>query len=359
MNRAFWNRRRVFLTGHTGFKGSWLALWLSSLGSEVTGYARAPLATQPLYDLLKLDDRITSVIGDVTDRASLETAIKDASPEIVIHMAAQPLVQLSYEDPVDTYNTNVMGTVHLLDVVRSVPSVRSTVIVTTDKCYQNNEWIWPYREADRLGGDDPYSNSKACAELVTHAFIKSYFTRDAGAASTSLVASARAGNVIGGGDWAGNRLIPDVVRAKQNAEKLVLRNPYATRPWQFVLEPLRGYLALAEALSETGTDFVGGWNFGPVEEDSQSVEWVIRRFCEHFDYADGFTIDAGEFHPEKQLLRLDISKAGHQLNWRPAMPLSEALRFTADWYTAHLRAEDDIETSLRQIAEYEKLVGIG
>ena len=359
MNRAFWNGRRVFLTGHTGFKGSWLALWLSSLGSEVTGYARAPLATQPLYDLLKLDGRITSVIGDVTDRARLETAIKDASPEIVIHMAAQPLVQLSYEDPVDTYNTNVMGTVHLLDVVRSVPSVRSTVIVTTDKCYQNNEWIWPYREADRLGGDDPYSNSKACAELVTHAFIKSYFTRDAGAAAISLVASARAGNVIGGGDWAGNRLIPDVVRAKQNAEKLVLRNPHATRPWQFVLEPLRGYLALAEALSESGTDFVGGWNFGPVEEDSQSVEWVVRRFCEHFDYADGFTIDAGEFHPEKQLLRLDISKAAYQLKWRPAMPLSEALRFTADWYAAHLRAEDDIETSLRQIAEYETLVGIG
>ena len=358
MNKAFWNGRRVVRTGHTGFKGSWLALWLSSLGSEVTGYARAPLDTQPLYDLMKLDNRVTSVIGDVTDRASLEQAIKDASPETVIHMAAQPLVQLSYEDPVDTYNTNVMGTVHLLDVIRSVSSVRSTVIVTTDKCYQNNEWIWPYREADRLGGDDPYSNSKACAELVTHAFTKSYFTKDAGAAATSLVASARAGNVIGGGDWAGNRLIPDVVRAKQNAEKLVLRNPQATRPWQFVLEPLRGYLELAEALSESGTDFVGGWNFGPVEEDSQSVEWVVRRFCEHFDYADGFTIDAGEFHPEKQLLRLDISKAAHQLNWRPAMPLSEALCFTADWYAAHLSEQDDIETSLRQIAEYETLVGI-
>lgn len=358
MNRAFWNGRRVFVTGHTGFKGSWLALWLSSLGSVVTGYARAPLETQPLYDLLKLDDRMTSIIGDVTDRASLEKAIKYASPEIVIHMAAQPLVQLSYEDPVDTYNTNVMGTVHLLDVVRSVSSVRSTVVVTTDKCYQNNEWIWPYREADRLGGDDPYSNSKACAELVTHAFTKSYFTGDASAAVASLVASARAGNVIGGGDWAANRLIPDVVRAKQKAEKLVLRNPYATRPWQFVLEPLRGYLALAEALSEAGTDFIGGWNFGPVEEDTQSVEWVVRRFCEHFDYADGFKIDAGEFHPEKQLLRLDISKAAHQLKWRPAMPLSEALRFTADWYVAHLSAEDDVETSLRQIAEYETLVGI-
>ena len=269
MNPSFWKSRKVFLTGHTGFKGSWLALWLLSMGAEVCGYALDPPTDPSLYRLLDLDRQLKSIRGDVRDLAALQSAMRDFQPEIVIHMAAQPLVRLSYQSPVETYAVNVLGTVHLLEAVRNTPSVRSVVVVTSDKCYENQEWHWPYREHEPMGGHDPYSSSKGCAELVTAAYRRSFFHSNGRAGHPVAVASARAGNVIGGGDWALDRLVPDIMRAWAPSEPVIIRNPEAVRPWQHVLEPLAGYLALAERLFADGAAFAEAWNFGPADSDAR------------------------------------------------------------------------------------------
>jgi CDP-glucose 4,6-dehydratase len=355
MNTAFWRGKRVFVTGHTGFKGGWLCFWLRHLGAEVCGYALPPTISQTLFSDLRLSGDIQSLFGDITDRDQLMSALVDFKADIVIHMAAQPLVQKSFHDPHETFNTNVMGAVNLLEAVRQCETVRSCVIITTDKCYQNDEWVWPYRENDRLGGDDPYSNSKACAELVTHSYYKSFFSNGTADKPTCALATARAGNVIGGGDWADDRLIPDLVRALNKNEKLNLRNPKATRPWQFVMEPLRGYLTLAEKLYEAGQDYTGGWNFGPKSGETRSVEWVVDRFFDALNRPKDWHVANNSFFPEKQLLRLDISKASDRLHWQPVLSVDDGVRYTADWYAAFLDGADLYKISLDQLHHYEKI----
>ena len=272
----FWRGRRVFLTGHTGFKGGWLALWLQRLGADVTGYALDPPTTPSLFAVARVGAGMRSIINDIRDAETLAQAMREAQPEIVIHMAAQPLVRYSYQAPVETYATNVMGTVHLLEAVRQTDSVRAVVNVTSDKCYENREWVWGYRENEPMGGYDPYSNSKGCAELVTAAYRNSYFNPAQYSQHGVALASARAGNVIGGGDWAEDRLIPDILRAIAAGEAVNIRSPHAIRPWQHVLEPLSGYLLLAQRLIEDGPAHAEGWNFGPSEEDARPVQWIVE-----------------------------------------------------------------------------------
>ena len=276
VNRSFWKGRKVFLTGHTGFKGSWLSLWLDTLGANVTGYALDPPTQPSLFEQAEVAGVLRSICADIRDFPRLKSAVAECRPEVVIHMAAQSVVHRGYEDPIETYSSNIMGTVHLLEAVRQLGQPCVVVNVTSDKCYENREWIWGYREDDAMGGHDPYSNSKACAELVTSAFRNSYFqTEDFGRRRT-VVASARAGNVIGGGDWTADQLIPDLMRAFLSSEPCLIRNPSAIRPWQFVLEPLRGYLLLAERLAEDPGRFDSAWNFGPAEADAKPVSWIAR-----------------------------------------------------------------------------------
>jgi len=346
---AFWAGKRVFLTGHTGFKGSWLSLWLQIMGAKLTGFALTPPTTPALFEEARVADGMTSIIGDIRDREVLARALVDADPEIVIHMAAQPLVRASYDDPVGTYATNVMGTVHLLEAVRAAPSVRAACIVTTDKCYENREWPWGYREDEAMGGHDPYSNSKGCAELVTSAYRRSFF----GAGSRTGIASGRAGNVIGGGDWAVDRLIPDILQAFGEGREVLIRNPVATRPWQHVLEPLAGYLVLCQALWDNPEVAAGGWNFGPRDEDARPVEWIVRRMCEIWGEGAKWTRDQGEHPHEANYLKLDISKARAQLGWQPRWTLAEALDRIVTWQRAWLSGADMHEFTTRQIAAYE------
>ena len=329
---AFWAGKRVFLTGHTGFKGSWLSLWLQKMGAHVTGFALAPPTTPALFEVAQVARDMTSIIGDVRERAVLARALLDADPEIVIHMAAQPLVRASYDDPVGTYATNVMGTVHLLEAVRSAPSVRAACIVTTDKCYENREWAWGYREDEPMGGHDPYSNSKGCAELVTLAYRRSFF----GAANTPAIASGRAGNVIGGGDWATDRLIPDILRAVAKGEKVLIRNPLAIRPWQHVLEPLSGYLVLCQALCDAPETSAQAWNFGPREEDARPVQWIVERICALWGEGAGWVCDQSVQPHEAHYLKLDISRARADLGWNPRWTLAEALETIVAWHRAWL-----------------------
>lgn len=356
IGQSFWRGKRVFVTGHTGFKGAWLSFWLSKLNAEVVGFALPPSERHLLYGTLNLERKIKSVFGDITDTRALQDALISANPDIVLHLAAQPLVQLSFKDPVDTFATNVMGTVNILEAIRCCPSVKAAVIVTTDKCYQNMEWAWPYRETDKLGGDDPYSSSKACAELVTHAYVTSYFSNGQSCERTCAIATARAGNVIGGGDFADDRLIPDLVRSLANGSTLTLRNPNATRPWQFVLEPLQAYLLLAEKLYNEGQKYGGGWNFGPRSEDARSVEWVTKELCSRLNKTNGWDVQNKGYFPEKQLLRLDISKSEQLLGWSPSLTLEEGLRFTADWYANYLNGSDLLSFTNDQIERFERLV---
>jgi CDP-glucose 4,6-dehydratase len=352
----FWHGKRVFVTGHTGFKGSWLSLWLHSLGAEVHGYALEPPTDPSLFDLAGVGELVHSTIADVRDLGALQAAMAAARPEIVIHMAAQPLVRDSYRIPVETYAVNVMGTVNLLDAVRGCPTVRAVVNVTTDKCYENREWAWGYRENEPMGGYDPYSSSKGCSELVTAAYRSSFFNAQQCNGSTpqhgAAVASARAGNVIGGGDWAADRLIPDCIRAILAGAPVAIRNPHAIRPWQHVLEPLSGYLLLAQRLCEQGPRYASGWNFGPADDDARPVGWIVERLCTAWGDGASFQLDGGEHPHEAHYLKLDCSKARAELGWRPRWSLEKALDLIVDWTRAYRDGNGLREVCLRQIEEY-------
>jgi len=348
----FWQGKRVFLTGHTGFKGSWLCLWLSGMGAEVTGYALEPPTEPSLFVQARVDELVRSVIADVRDLERLAGEMAAAAPEIVIHMAAQPLVRDSYKIPVETYSINVMGTVHLLEAVRRSPTVRAVVNVTTDKVYENREWVWGYRENEPFGGYDPYSNSKACSELVTAAYRSSYFNPAAYQQHGVAVASARAGNVIGGGDWATDRLVPDIFRAILAGHPVRIRNPYATRPWQHVLEPLSGYLHLAQKLFAEGTRWAGGWNFGPHDDDAWPVEQLVQYLCAAWGGAADYRLDAGDHPHEAHYLKLDCSKARSELGWRPRWGLAKALESIVVWTKAYQQNDDLRAEVFRQLNEY-------
>ena len=356
---SFWKNKKVFLTGHTGFKGSWLSLWLTSMGAEVTGFALPPSTESDIYNSCDLDSFIKkSVFADVKDLRAVEQAMKQASPDIVIHMAAQSLVRFSYNDPVETFATNVMGTVNVLESARSISSLKATIIVTTDKCYENKEWDWGYRENDPLGGLDPYSSSKGCAELVTLAYRHSFFNVTSNNKSTNSVASARAGNVIGGGDWSKDRLIPDAIRAFLSNKPLLIRNPLATRPWQHVLEPLSGYLILAEALYKNGSKFATSWNFGPRDEGTRSVSDVVDLLIRQWGEAASWVKD-GDVQPhEAKLLKLDCSKAKIGLNWSPKLDLERAIEMTTDWYKSNSCSQDMRKFSLKQINNFMQYTNI-
>jgi len=350
IDRGFWKGKKVFLTGHTGFKGSWLTLWLYHMGARVTGYAM-PAPTNPsLFEVGNIKEVMTeSVIGDVAELELLSRSMKKADPEIVIHMAAQPLVRESYADPVRTYQTNVMGTVNVMESARRCSSVRAIVNVTTDKCYENQEWHWGYRENDPLGGYDPYSNSKACSELVTSSYRRSFLD-----AAGIRVATARAGNVIGGGDWAIDRLIPDLVRALTNGETIQIRNPDAIRPWQHVLEPLSGYLVLCQRLYLDGEKYAQAWNFGPRDSDAKSVEWIVNRMLDKWPAEhSGYRVDAQDQVHEAKMLKLDCSKAFNELGWTPRWSLDTALNATIEWFAGYLQGLDIKRLCEQQIMEYE------
>jgi len=355
MTPKFWYGKRVFMTGHTGFKGSWLSLWLQSLGAEITGFALNPPTNPNLFDVARVGEGMVSVIGDIRNQAALEKAMKLANPDIVIHMAAQPLVRYSYVNPVETYATNVMGTVHLFEAVRNSPNVRAVVNITTDKCYENREWDWGYRENEAMGGYDPYSNSKGCAELVTSAYRSSFFNVDDYAKHGVALASVRAGNVIGGGDWAQDRLVPDAVKAFTEGRPVTIRNPHAIRPWQHVIEPLSGYILLAEKLYDGGIDYAEGWNFGPNDVDAKPVEWVVGRLASLWGEGASWSVIAGEHPHEANYLKLDISKARKHLGWLPKLDLGQALEFIVNWYRAYGADHDMQSVVLNQIKKYSKI----
>ncbi|WP_042262209.1 CDP-glucose 4,6-dehydratase [Paraburkholderia heleia] len=355
MTPSFWQDKRVFLTGHTGFKGSWLTLWLQSMGAHVTGFALSPNTEPNLYTRARAADGIDSVIGDIRDAVSLRNAMERARPDIVIHMAAQPLVRESYLNPVDTYATNVMGTINVLEAIRSLSTVRAAVIVTTDKCYENHEWEWGYRENEPMGGYDPYSSSKACTELVTSAYRNSFFNPARHAEHGVAIASARAGNVIGGGDWATDRLVPDIVRALRRGEAVKVRSPRAIRPWQHVLEPLAGYLRLAEALYASGPQFGEAWNFGPYDSDAQPVGFIVAELVRQWGGDASWVLDTDQHPHEAAYLKLDCSKARARLDWKPRWNLALALENIVSWYKAEARDEDMRAFTLNQIDRYVRL----
>jgi len=355
MNSEFWRGKRVLVTGHTGFKGSWLTLWLQSMGAHVIGYALTPPTELSLFEAADVASGITSIIGDVRDLAHLHAVFEEHRPEIVFHMAAQALVRYSYNEPVETYSVNVMGTVNLLEAVRCSDSVKSVVNVTSDKCYQNNEWEWGYRENEPMGGHDPYSNSKSCSELVTASYRNSFFNSEKYEQHNVALATARAGNVIGGGDWAEDRLIPDIMRAIMRGEQVNIRNPNAIRPWQHVLEPLSGYLLLAQNLYEKGPEFAEAWNFGPNENDAQSVQWIVKKLTHTWGEDANWKLDVSEHPHEAHYLKLDCSKAKSRLNWKPNWRLENALLAIIEWYRAYLEGVDMREITLQQINLYKAL----
>jgi len=355
LNPEFWKGKHVFVTGHTGFKGSWLCMWLNHLGAKVTGYALPPPTDPSLFEMAHIDTLINHVVGDVADLPKLQTALAAAKPDIVIHMAAQSLVRYSYEHPVETFSTNVLGSVHMLEAVRHVPSVRAVVMVTSDKCYHNEEWVWGYRENSRLGGDDPYSASKGCAELVVNAFQHSFFSPKTNGEGVAAVASARAGNVIGGGDWALDRLVPDILRSLLKGQPTLIRNPQATRPWQHVLEPLHGYLMLAERLYADRHQFSSAWNFGPPEKSEKTVGWIIEKMYDLWGVDFEWQRDPNRGPPECTFLKLDASKAHAHLGWRPKLDLPTTLDWIVKW-TRRYQAGDDMRKV--SVAEIDRFMAI-
>lgn len=364
VNPDFWRGKSVFLTGHTGFKGGWLALWLRLLGARVSGYALSPPTTPSLFDVAGVQKTmVASTIADIRDADALRDALNRSEAEIVFHLAAQPLVRLSYAAPVDTYAINVMGTVHLLDALRTLPSLRAAVLITSDKCYENREWPWGYRENEAMGGHDPYASSKGCAELIVSAYRRSFFSN-----GLAGIASARAGNVIGGGDWAADRLIPDLVRSFTAGRPITLRHPEAIRPWQHVLEPLAGYLLLAERLAEIGSigindrgegGYAGGWNFGPADRDARTVRDVVDTACIHWGCGASWHTEPAATTPpqvhEARLLKLDSTLARERLGWKTRLDLPQALGWTLDWYRAQHAGDDMYACTMAQIERYQEL----
>jgi CDP-glucose 4,6-dehydratase len=350
MNAEFWKGRRVFLTGHTGFKGSWLALWLHKMGAVVTGYSLAP-DQESLFVKAKVSQIVSSRVGDIRDYASLLGSMRESGAEIVVHMAAQALVRASYDDPVETFSTNVMGTVHVLEAARQVDGIQAVLNVTTDKCYHNQEWVWGYRESEPLGGHDPYSASKACSEIVTAAYRTSF-----AASKSQAIASARAGNVIGGGDFAKDRLVPDIVRAHISGQAPVLRHPQAIRPWQHVLEPLSGYLTLSQSLLMHGQRDAKAWNFGPWIHDCRSVSWIAERVAKQLGSTQAWQQAHGESPHEATTLKLDISQAVAHLAWAPRLDIGQAVDWTSQWYQAASEGADPRSLCETQIEQYMHLL---
>lgn len=355
MNATFWKDKKILITGHTGFKGSWLSIWLQSKGVHITGYSLLPPTNPSLFDIANVSEGIRSVTGDVRDLTHLKTVFTKYQPEIVIHMAAQSLVRYSYDNPVETYSTNVMGTVNILEAVRQTDSVRVALIITSDKCYENKEWIWGYRENDSMGGHDPYSSSKGCAELVTSAYRSSYFSNTAYPSHGVAVASARAGNVVGGGDWGEDRLLPDIMRAIMKRRPVVIRNPNAVRPWQHVLEPLNGYLCLMEYLWKHGTKFAEGWNFGPNDDDCKPVSWIVTNLNRLWDGDVRWELDSKKNPHESMYLKLDCCKTKRLLGCSPKLNLMTALEWIVEWYQGYSQNKNMRELSECQISRYENM----
>lgn len=349
-NRVFENKK-VLITGDTGFKGSWLAIWLKELGANVYGYALPPKRKEDNFVTCSLNEKIHHQDGDIRDLNKLKNYFEEVHPEIAFHLAAQPLVLESYENPHYTFETNIMGTVNFFEAVRKTASVKAAVNITSDKCYQNNEWVWGYRESDPMGGKDPYSSSKGCSELITNSYLNSFFNKD----NNCAIASARAGNVIGGGDWAENRIVPDFFRAVKKNEKLIIRNPYATRPWQHVLEPLSGYLLLASKLYEEGNKFSGGWNFGPLDQANHKVSELIDAVIKYYGKGEVVVDDASEKLHEANMLKLDISKAMWNLRWKPVLEFDDLIKFTVDGYKIELDKKNIFEERVKQINNYVEL----
>lgn len=346
-----WRGRRVLVTGHTGFKGSWLSLWLAEAGAKVTGFALPPSTEPSLFEAAQVEDLIAHRVGDIRGMAAVRAVFEEARPEVVFHLAAQPLVRLSYELPIETYATNVMGTAHVLEAARQIGGVKAFVSVTSDKCYENREWAWAYRENDPMGGHDPYSSSKGCAELVTAAYRNSFFETAKGVGAWTGVASARAGNVIGGGDWAQDRLIPDIIRSLSAGSAPLIRAPRAVRPWQHVLEALHGYMLVAERLLAGDRHFAQAWNFGPSDDDTQPVATIVDHLVSAWG-GPGWDVAPGDHPHEAALLRLDSSKSRAELGWSPVMGLTEALNWIVLWHQAVARGEDARDITLDQIRVY-------
>jgi CDP-glucose 4,6-dehydratase len=356
LNRSFWRGRKVLLTGHTGFKGSWLLLWLDALGAKITGYAQAPPTRPSLFEQANLAEIARSICGDIRDFERLRAAVAECAADVVIHMAAQSVVRRGYEDPLETYSSNVMGTVHILEALRQLRRSCVVVIVTSDKCYSNREWVWGYRENEPMGGRDPYSNSKGCAELVTAAYRESFFPPSSFDRHGVAIASARAGNAIGGGDWTSDQLIPDLMRAFLAGESCLIRNSSAVRPWQFVLEPLRGYLMLAERLAAEASRVACGWNFGPAEVDAKPVGWVADELVRLWGDGASWIRDARAHPPETHFLKLDTSRARAALDWHPILPLHQALGWIVEWYRGFQAGTDIGSLTRAQINRYEGLL---
>jgi len=355
LKKAFWKNKKVFITGHTGFKGTWLSLWLHHLGADITGYALEPPTQPNLFELIRTDSMMESHIQDIRDLECLEKKMKACKPDIVFHLAAQALVRDSYKIPVETYATNVMGSVNVLNTVRHCPSVRSVVIITSDKCYHDKEWSRGYCENDNLWGYDPYASSKACAEMVTSAYRNSFFNPKKYDHHGVAVASARSGNVIGGGDWGHERLIPDCICALLANKPIKIRNPDSIRPWQHVLNTLSGYLILARKLFCHGPVFAEAWNFGPDESDTKSVEWIVKKLCELWPDKAYYQCDKGSHPHETGILRLDSSRARRHLDWQPFFTIDMTLKGIVDWTMAYQKSMNMTEVCLQQILDYERL----
>jgi CDP-glucose 4,6-dehydratase len=350
VDSSFWKGKKVYLTGHTGFKGSWLSLWLQNMGALVKGYSLKENTKPALFTKANVAAEMESEIGDIRNLEKLTKSMVSFSPDILIHMAAQPLVRLSYQEPVDTYTTNVIGTVNVLEAARKCPNLKAIVSVTTDKCYENKEWEWGYRENESMGGHDPYSSSKGCAELVTSAYRKSFFNSE----NTASLASARAGNVIGGGDWAEDRLIPDILKAFEKSKPVVIRNPLSTRPWQHVLEPLSGYLVLAQELFLNGDEFAEGWNFGPKDEDCKPVSWILDEMVTFWGNNASWCLDTNNNPHEAGFLKLDCSKASNRLKWNPKWSLQQTLNSIVDWHQIYIDGGDLKIKCLMEINKYNR-----